>query len=185
MYCRFQFGIERIIAAATHKLSSNGSVCCVPRNNTFAGDFLPFSRRLAAWGFCKLVETRSRAPFIAAFAGKPCVIVPVVEADRVRLTVFYGALRRLSVARLAVEDIDNIIDGWRDHCRAYVRCELGRALTPLDHNATRNAASALIEPGEWVQMPSLAEIDAALQTSLQALREATQAAVREVTHATA
>lgn len=155
----------------------------MPRNNTFAGDFLPFSRRLAAWGFCKLIETRSRAPFIATFAGTPCVIVPVVEADRVRLTVFYGALRRLSVARLAAEDVNDIIDGWRDHCRAYVRCELGRGLTPLDHNATRNAASALTEPGEWVQMPSLAVIDAALQTSLQALGEATQAAVREATHA--
>lgn len=160
-----------------------GTVCCVARNYTFGGDFLPFSRRLAAWGFSKLVETRSRAPFIAVYAGSPCVIVPVVEADRIGLTVFYGALRRLSVARLANDNLATIIDSWRDHCRAYARCELGRVLTPLDHNATRNAASALVQASEWVHMPTLAEIDTALQTSLEALREATQAAVREVAHA--
>lgn len=152
-------------------------------SNDFAGDFLPFSRKLAVWGVSSLVKARSRSPFIASFEATPCVIVPVVEADRIALTVFYGTLRRLSVARLADGDLSQIIAHWRNYSRAFVQCELTPTLKALDHNATRNAAKALSRAEIWVQTPSLSEIDEALCTSLEPLHSASYEKLREVGHA--
>lgn len=157
--------------------------------NSFAGDFLPFSRRLAVWGFSEVVKARSRAAFVASFNRVPCVIVPEIRPDSITLTVFYASLRRLSVARLARGHLAEIVQNWRGYCRAYVQCELVSAclptLVPLDHNATRNAAAALTREAGWLPFPSFSAIDDALNTSLTLFSEAHSERVQEIHNALA
>lgn len=126
---------------------------------------------LAAFGYRQIVESRALKPFFAIHDdGTACILVPDVQPDKVGLTIFYGALRRLSAKKLTDSTVEDLITNWRLHCRAFVSAELDLSRLPhlkcTGHDATRHAGIAL-DDAIYVPMPSLSEIDAALSTSLE------------------
>lgn len=141
------------------------------RSNAFGGEIQSWATGLAAWAFRELMRSRSNAPFYAKCAGVPCLILPIVEPDHVQLAVLYGCKRALSAKRLTDSTVGELVLDWRKVCRAFLVCELDPSSIPFlrahDHNATRNAASALLDQYCLVGVPSLADLDQALGTSLE------------------
>jgi hypothetical protein len=141
------------------------------KSNAFGGEIQRWATGLAAWGLRELLRSRSNAPFYAKCAGVPCLILPIVDPDHVKLTVLYGCKRALSAKRLTDSSEAELISEWRKICRAFIVCELNPSNIPFlrvhDHNATRNAASALLDQYCLVGVPTLADLDQALGTSLE------------------
>lgn len=153
-------------------------------SRVFKGGFFDlYAQNLINFGFKVLVESGSRgAPFIALFGDVPCVIIPFVKPEKVRVAIFYGAKRTLSASRLAHDDlaavVQELIDDWLYYCRAYAVADLCPWFQGHSHNGTRNSAAELVQPDSFVRMPTLREIDRALNTSLE------MADARNVAHIT-
>lgn len=136
------------------------------------GEVPPWTKGLAKFSYCALVKAGSREPFVALSSELvPCVIAPFIYAQEVRLVTFYGAKRALSPARLSLISADALIEDWEKYARAYLHCSLDPSvlphLTAWSYEATRNAASELRREDRVERMPALAELDAALGTSLE------------------
>lgn len=140
-------------------------------SNAFGGDAQKWAKGLAAWGYRELLSSRSRAPFFTSCEGTACVIIPWVQPDRLRLTVLYGCKRALSAKRLSDCSAGELVVNWRQHCRAFIVCELDPSTLPflktIDHDGTRNAAKELMREYFTVAIPALGEFDLALGTSLE------------------
>ena len=156
----------------------------------FGGDLSPWALSLANWSLKKLIEARSNVPFIATHeSGAICFIVPAISADHLGITALYGLKRAaLSPSQLAAAAIDNLTGKrWREFSRGFVRFELDKLGQPigLDHNATIRCANELLRTYQG-RTPSLAEIDAALSTSLNPaaadLHNSNEAVIRALHH---
>lgn len=136
----------------------------------FAGTLSPWARSAVNWAFTKLVESRSRVPFLCQHPnGKPCLIVPEISAECVHLTFLYGVHRSaLAPNRLATFDVDGaaLATEWRTLARAFVMVEMRPALVGVDHNSTVRAANELLNP-YFPYAPSLSDFDSALGTTLE------------------
>ena len=133
----------------------------------FAGTLSPWARSAANWALTKLVESRSRVPFLCQHPnGKPCLIVPQINADCVRVTLLYGVRRSaLTPNRLAAVDAASLVKEWRTLARAFVIVELNPAISGVNHNSTVRAANELLDP-YFPYLPTPSEIDSALGTTL-------------------
>jgi hypothetical protein len=136
----------------------------------FAGQLSPWARSAASFAFTKLVEAKSHVPFLCTHENsKPCMIVPEINPDRVRVTLLYGVRRSaLSPNKLAAAAAVDLVANWRGLARAFVVAELNPTLVGIDHNATVRAANELIDP-YFPYLPTLPEIDYALGTMLESV----------------
>lgn len=139
--------------------------------NAFGGEISRWAIGLAKWALCELVRTRSHGVIVSSCEGVPCAVLPAIAPDHIRVLVLYGCKRMLSVKRLTEADVEDLTGNWRNYARGFLVFELDPRslpmLTAIDHDCTRTARSALLDEYDCVSMPSLAEIDLALGTSLE------------------
>lgn len=140
------------------------------KSNAFkGGEPLRFAQHLANYGFDMLIRERvTGVSFLIDHEdGVYCVIMPLVSFDgsKVGVVVFYDVKSRLGPAALYGEPLQRMLAEWRKYCRAYVHAEIvGGRVVVLDHDATRNAASSLSRPFNYVPAPDLRRLDEALGT---------------------
>lgn len=160
------------------------------KSNAFkGGEPLRFARHLANYGFDMLVreEVKGVSFFIDHEDGVYCVIMPLVSfaKDKVGVVVFYDVKARLGPNVLyGAEPLHTILAEWRKYCRAYVHAEIvGDRVVVRDHDATRNAASSLARPFNYVPEPDIRKLDEALGTRLSEihLQRQLEVAARGVT----
>ncbi len=137
----------------------------------FAGQLSPWARSATSFAVSKLVEAKSHVPFLCQHPnGKPCMIVPEISLERVRVTLFYGVRRSaLAPNRLAAATAVDLVANWRGLARAFVVAELNPTLVGIDHNATVRAANELIDP-YFPYLPTLPDIDSALGTMFEIIQ---------------
>lgn len=151
---------------------SGGSILCRVNLAYKGGEPLRFAKHLANYGFDMLIreEVKGVSFFIDHEDGVFCLIMPLVSFDgsKVGVVVFYDVKARLGPDVLhSTEPLHTILAEWRIYCRAYVHAEIrGDRVVVLDHDATRNAASSLARPFNYVPDPDLRKLDEALGTRL-------------------
>lgn len=133
----------------------------------FAGELSDWARRLALWSASALLEARSpKVGLVTCLPtdGKPCLIVPEVSPDCVRVNALYALRRSFRAATLAHWAFNEA--GWRSVCRAWVKFEMTPSgIVGVDHDATVRAALANAEL-PVMRPPELAAVDAALGSQL-------------------
>lgn len=141
----------------------------------FHGFPSPWAINAANWSFERLLNTKSRIGFLTKHdaTGGVSYILPRLAADEFGLCMLYSPKLSLTPALIADGNVRELLaDQWRTLCRAYIDVDVsprGR-LAFHNHEATVRAANALLTPS-YPFTPTLAEIDAAFDTSLSVVAE--------------